>query len=62
MNDTIECAKTEGEIFFHNQNLLARETEITELRTRIGMIFQKPNPFPMAIYNNVAYGPRIHRH
>ncbi|MEM4728718.1 MAG: phosphate ABC transporter ATP-binding protein PstB [Thermoplasmata archaeon] len=60
MNDVIEGCRTTGEILFCGANILDRETEVTELRRRIGMVFQKPNPFPMSVYDNVAYGPRVH--
>jgi phosphate transport system ATP-binding protein len=60
MNDVIDGCRTEGEIMFKGQNILSTETEVTQLRREIGMVFQKPNPFPMSIYDNVAYGPRIH--
>lgn len=60
MNDVIPIVKMEGEIFFKNENILSPQTEVTLLRKRIGMIFQKPNPFPMSIYDNIAYGPRMH--
>jgi phosphate transport system ATP-binding protein len=60
MNDVIEGCRTEGEIIYSGRNILGRDTEVTELRRRIGMVFQKPNPFPMSVYENVAYGPRVH--
>jgi phosphate transport system ATP-binding protein len=60
MNDVIEGCRTEGEIIYAGRNILGKDTEVTELRRRIGMVFQKPNPFPMSVYENVAYGPRIH--
>ena len=59
MNDLIDSVKIEGDIFFEGNNIFKDCDEIT-LRKRIGMVFQKPNPFPMSIYDNVAYGPRIH--
>ncbi|MDD5502712.1 MAG: phosphate ABC transporter ATP-binding protein, partial [Candidatus Thermoplasmatota archaeon] len=52
--------RTEGEIQFEGKNLLGENIDLVELRKRIGMVFQKPNPFPMSIYDNVAYGPRVH--
>ena len=61
MNDIIEGCKIKGKIFFHNKNIYTNNTNIMEIRTKIGMIFQKPNPFPMSIYENVAYGPKIHK-
>jgi phosphate transport system ATP-binding protein len=60
MNDVIDGCKTTGEILFKGRNILSAETEVTQLRRDIGMVFQKPNPFPMSVYENVAYGPRIH--
>lgn len=58
MNDLIEGTKVRGAIIYNNQNIYSNKQDITELRTKIGMVFQKPNPFPMSIYDNVAYGPR----
>ncbi|NLU10464.1 MAG: phosphate ABC transporter ATP-binding protein [Tepidanaerobacter acetatoxydans] len=60
MNDLIEEARAEGNIFLDNENILLPTTDVVELRKRVGMVFQKPNPFPMSIYDNIAYGPRIH--
>ncbi|MBD3353706.1 MAG: phosphate ABC transporter ATP-binding protein [Candidatus Lokiarchaeota archaeon] len=60
MNDVIDNVKISGEIQFKGKNILDRHYEVTSLRKRVGMIFQKPNPFPMSIYDNIAYGPRIH--
>jgi phosphate transport system ATP-binding protein len=59
MNDFIESARVEGEIKYHGVDLYASEVNSTEVRRRIGMVFQKPNPFPKSIYDNVAYGPRL---
>jgi phosphate transport system ATP-binding protein len=59
MNDLIPTARIEGEILFQGENLLARGVDPVEVRRRIGMVFQKPNPFPKSIYDNVAFGPRI---
>lgn len=59
MNDLIEGVKIEGEVYFDGVNVYKEINEI-ELRKRVGMVFQKPNPFPMSIYDNIAYGPRIH--
>jgi phosphate transport system ATP-binding protein len=59
MNDLIPGARLEGEILFRNQNLYAPNVDPVEVRRRIGMVFQKPNPFPKTIYDNVAYGPRL---
>lgn len=60
MNDVIPHVRIEGEIWFKSKNILSPEYEKTMLRKRVGMIFQKPNPFPMSIFENVAYGPRLH--
>jgi phosphate transport system ATP-binding protein len=60
MNDTIESARVTGEITLDGENIYARNTDVVMLRARVGMVFQKPNPFPKSIYENVAYGPRIH--
>jgi phosphate transport system ATP-binding protein len=60
MNDTIPSCKVTGEIVVDGQNIYDRELDVVELRARIGMVFQKPNPFPKSIFENVAYGPRIH--
>jgi len=62
MNDVIPGARAEGQVLFHGQNLYARGVDPVEVRRRIGMVFQKPNPFPKSIYDNVAYGPRINGH
>ncbi|MDR0768073.1 MAG: phosphate ABC transporter ATP-binding protein PstB [Methanosarcinales archaeon] len=60
MNDMISNCRIEGEIYIDNENIYAKETDVNDLRKRVGMVFQKANPFPMSIYDNVAYGPRIH--
>jgi phosphate transport system ATP-binding protein len=60
MNDTIPTCRVTGEIVVDGQNIYDRELDVVELRARIGMVFQKPNPFPKSIFENVAYGPRIH--
>jgi len=60
MNDTIECCRVEGSIEFHDGNMYGQDVDIIDLRKRIGMIFQKPNPFPMSIRDNITYGPRLH--
>jgi phosphate transport system ATP-binding protein len=60
MNDTIEGAQVSGSILIEGQDAYAKEVDPVVLRTRVGMVFQKPNPFPKSIYDNVAYGPRIH--
>ena len=59
MNDLIPSARVEGEILFHGENLLGKDVDPVEVRRRIGMVFQKPNPFPKSIYDNIAFGPRI---
>ncbi len=60
MNDTIESARVTGEFLLHGENIYAKKSDVVSLRARVGMVFQKPNPFPKSIYENVAYGPRIH--
>ena len=60
MNDLIPGVKTEGEIKYKGENIFGRNIDVNELRREIGMVFQKPNPFPMSVYDNVAYGPRTH--
>ncbi len=59
MNDTISTARAEGEILLDGKNVYDQDVDVVELRQRIGMVFQRPNPFPQSIYDNVAYGPRI---
>jgi phosphate transport system ATP-binding protein len=59
MNDLIPGTRVEGRILYHGENLYAKEVDPVEVRRRIGMVFQKPNPFPKSIYDNVAFGPRI---
>jgi len=61
MNDTIPSARAEGRLSLHGIDLLARDADVVELRRRVGMVFQKPNPFPKSIYDNIAFGPRLHR-
>ena len=58
MNDLIEDCIVEGEVIKDGQNIYSSKQDIVDLRTRVGMVFQKPNPFPMSIYDNIAYGPR----
>ncbi|WLT08788.1 phosphate ABC transporter ATP-binding protein PstB [Bartonella apihabitans] len=60
MNDTIDGAKVTGLITLDGQDIYDPDIDVVELRARVGMVFQKPNPFPKSIYENVAYGPRIH--
>jgi phosphate transport system ATP-binding protein len=59
MNDLIPSARVEGTVLYHGQDLYAREVDAVEVRKRIGMVFQKPNPFPKSIYDNIAFGPRV---
>ena len=60
MNDVIDGCRVEGSVFIDGDNIYADHMDVVELRARVGMVFQKPNPFPKSIYDNVAYGPRIH--
>ncbi|MBU3091955.1 phosphate ABC transporter ATP-binding protein PstB [Clostridium sp. CM028] len=60
MNDLIDSVKIDGEVLYENKNIYNPDYDVIDLRKKIGMVFQKPNPFPMSIYDNVAYGPRIH--
>ncbi len=60
MNDLIDNVRIEGEVELDGANILGPEIDVVNLRKRIGMVFQRPNPFPMSIYDNVAYGPKIH--
>ena len=60
MNDTIDSCIVKGEITIDDENIYDKKIDVVPLRARIGMVFQKPNPFPKSIYDNVAYGPRIH--
>ena len=60
MNDTIESCRVSGEIMIDDQNIYDSSIDVVLLRARVGMVFQKPNPFPKSIYDNIAYGPRIH--
>jgi phosphate transport system ATP-binding protein len=60
MNDTIAGARVEGRIELDGENVYASGMDVVQLRARVGMVFQKPNPFPKSIFENVAYGPRIH--
>lgn len=59
MNDTISIARAEGEVFLDGKNVYDPDVDVVELRQRIGMVFQRPNPFPQSVYNNVAFGPRV---
>ncbi len=60
MNDTIDVARVDGTITLDGEDIYARDVDPVQLRAKVGMVFQKPNPFPKSIYDNVAYGPRIH--
>ena len=60
MNDLIPGVKIEGTVKYGNQDIFDKSVDVNELRREIGMVFQKPNPFPMSIYDNIAYGPRTH--
>jgi len=60
MNDTIDSARVTGQITLDGEDVYDKAIDVVELRARVGMVFQKPNPFPKSIYENVAYGPRIH--
>ncbi len=60
MNDLIPNVKIEGEVIYNDKNIYDKNVDIYNLRKEVGMVFQKPNPFPMSIYDNVAYGPRTH--
>jgi len=60
MNDTIDTCRVSGEITLDGMNIYGKEVDVVPLRAQVGMVFQKPNPFPKSIYDNVAYGPRIH--
>jgi phosphate transport system ATP-binding protein len=59
MNDLIPTCRTEGQALFHGIDIYDTDTDVIELRRRVGMVFQKPNPFPSSIYENVVYGPRV---
>ena len=59
MNDLIPSARVDGKLLYHGQDLYAPEVDAVEVRKRIGMVFQKPNPFPKSIYDNIAFGPRV---
>ena len=59
MNDLISSARVEGEVLYHKEDLYGPEVDAVEVRKRIGMVFQKPNPFPKSIFDNIAFGPRV---
>ncbi|MCD8050755.1 MAG: phosphate ABC transporter ATP-binding protein PstB [Clostridiales bacterium] len=60
MNDLVEGVKITGEVKLHGKDIFAKEQDVNELRRKVGMVFQKANPFPMSIYDNITYGPKIH--
>ncbi len=60
MNDLIDGVRIEGEVLLDGADIFAPDVDVVNLRKRVGMVFQRPNPFPMSIYDNIAYGPRIH--
>jgi phosphate transport system ATP-binding protein len=60
MNDIIPICRTQGEVLVDGRQIYSNEEDVYELRKRVGMVFQKPNPFPMSIYDNIAYGPKLH--
>lgn len=60
MNDLVENVKIKGEVLLDNEDIYSSKVDTTLLRKKVGMVFQQPNPFPMSIYDNIAYGPRIH--
>lgn len=60
MNDLIPHCRIEGHVSVDGEDIYTKETDVVDLRKRVGMVFQKPNPFPMSIFDNIAYGPRIH--
>jgi len=60
MNDLIEGARMTGEVVVHGNNILSSGTDLVVLRKRVGMVFQRPNPFPLSVYENIAFGPKVH--
>ena len=60
MNDLIDGVRIEGDVLLDGEDIFAPDVDVVHLRKRVGMVFQRPNPFPMSIYDNIAYGPRIH--
>lgn len=60
MNDTVESARVTGEFRLDGEDIYDKQMDVVQLRARVGMVFQKPNPFPKSVYENIAYGPRIH--
>ena len=60
MNDLVDSVRIQGDVIIDGENIYGKEIDTTLLRKKVGMVFQQPNPFPMSIYDNVAYGPRVH--
>ncbi len=60
MNDLVDCVRIEGKIYLDGEDIYDKRVDTTLLRKKVGMVFQQPNPFPMSIYDNIAYGPRLH--
>jgi phosphate transport system ATP-binding protein len=60
MNDLIPTCRIEGQVNISNEDIYSKETDVVDLRKKVGMVFQKPNPFPMSIFDNISYGPKIH--
>ena len=60
MNDLVDYVKIEGTVKLNDQDIYSPNLDVTDLRKKVGMVFQQPNPFPMSIYDNIAYGPRVH--
>ena len=60
MNDLVEGCRITGEVLLDGENIYGKKTDINLLRKKVGMVFQKPNPFPMSVYDNIAFGPRTH--
>ena len=60
MQDLVPGVKIEGDLFFRGQDVNGKDVDVTELRRQIGMVWQKPNPFPMSVYDNITYGPKLH--
>ena len=60
MNDLVPGVRIEGKVLYRGRNIFDPDVDVTSLRRHVGMVFQKPNPFPMSIYDNIAYGPRTH--
>jgi len=60
MNDTVAGVRITGDVFLDGENVYGKNVDVTHLRKKVGMVFQAPNPFPMSVYDNIAYGPRMH--